>query len=62
MEGKVKFFNHDKGYGFIISDQNEEIFVHKSGVELGKLEQNDIVTYSLEEGKKGILAVGVRKV
>lgn len=60
MEGKVKFFNHDKGYGFIISDQNEEIFVHKSGVVLGRLQENDKVTYELQEGKKGILAVDVR--
>ena len=60
--GKVKFFNTEKGYGFIIPDQGgKEVFVHKTGVR-EPLWEGDAVTYELEEGPKGMNAVNVKKV
>lgn len=60
QKGTVKFFNHDKGYGFITSE-TKEIFVHKSGVLGEKLHEGDEVTFDLQQGKKGIVAVEVQK-
>ncbi|GAB4150493.1 MAG: cold shock domain-containing protein [Bacteroidia bacterium] len=57
--GVVKFFNETKGYGFIISDENQqEIFVHVSGLKQ-KVQQNDRVVFDVQEGKKGLNAVNV---
>lgn len=55
--GVVKFFNADKGYGFIAPDNGgQDAFVHITAVEragLGTLRQNQRVTYELETGKNG---------
>lgn len=60
--GTVKFFNEDKGFGFIIEDETEnEIFVHVSGLE-DDIEKNDKVTFETTDGKKGLNAVSVRRV
>mgnify|MGYP003348969625 CR=1 FL=1 len=60
--GKVKFFNEAKGYGFIIEDEtNREIFIHHSGL-IDKVRENDVVTYDVIEGRKGLNAVQVKKV
>jgi CspA family cold shock protein len=60
--GKVKFFNNDKGYGFIKDNENsEEYFVHHSGL-IDAIRDEDEVTFELEQGKKGMAAVNVRKV
>ena len=60
--GTVKFFNEDKGFGFIIEDETQnEIFVHVSGLE-DDIEKNDKVTFETTEGKKGLNAIGVRRV
>lgn len=62
MEGKVKFFNETKGFGFIInSDTSEEVFVHVTGLK-DKIKQNDIVTYDTKEGRNGLNAIEVKKV
>jgi len=59
-EGKVKFFNETKGFGFIKDSESEnEYFVHVSGL-VDKIKQNDEVTFELTQGKKGINAVNVR--
>lgn len=60
QEGTVKFFNELKGFGFI-SNGNEEIFVHTSGL-LDQIRENDRVTYDVERGKKGLNAVNVKKI
>ena len=61
-EGKVEFFNHSKGFGFIRDSENQEkYFVHINGV-LDEIDENDKVTYELERGAKGMNAVRVKKV
>lgn len=59
-EGSVKFFNEDKGYGFI-KDANsaQEFFVHVSGL-IDEIKENDEVTFELAEGQKGFTAVQVK--
>jgi len=59
-EGQVKFFNDEKGYGFINDKATKEsIFVHINNVE-GDLRENDRVTFEIENGPKGPNAVNVK--
>jgi len=59
-KGTVKFFNELKGFGFIKdSESSKEYFVHSSGLK-DTIEENDEVTFDLEEGKKGLNAVNVK--
>lgn len=61
-EGKVKFFNESKGYGFVKdNDDNKEYFVHVSGL-IDEVRENDEVTFDLVEGRKGLNAVNVKLV
>ena len=62
--GKVKWFNSQKGYGFIIQEDGKEIFVHFKDIEGGAnaLRDNDEVEFEVEEGRKGLQAVRVRKI
>ena len=59
-EGKVKFFNESKGYGFIKDNDSEnDYFVHVSGL-IDEVRQDDSVTFQVIEGKKGLNAVDVK--
>ena len=59
--GIVKFFNESKGFGFIKPDDgSEDVFVHISGT-TEELRENDKVSYSVEQGKKGLNAVKVQR-
>lgn len=59
-EGKVKFFNETKGFGFIKENgSNTEYFVHVTGL-IDQIKENDDVTFELKEGKKGLNAVNVK--
>ena len=60
MQGTVKFFNENKGFGFIKpDDSSEDIFVHSSGL-IDKIRENDHVEYDMERGQKGMNAVNVK--
>ena len=60
--GKVSFFDTSKGFGFIIDQENQEkYFTHVSGL-LDEIAENDIVTFELIKGMKGMNAVKVKKV
>ena len=61
-EGRVEFFNHDKGFGFIREfDTDEKYFVHISRT-MEEIDEGDKVAYDLEQGPRGINAVDVKKI
>ena len=60
MKGKVKFFNRNKGFGFIAGEDGKEYFVHQTGLREGViLNENDSVTFDVEQGDRGLKAVNV---
>lgn len=60
--GTVKFYNELKGFGFIKDTKtSKEYFVHSSGLK-DTIEENDEVTFDLQEGRKGLNAVNVKLV
>jgi CspA family cold shock protein len=60
QQGTVKFFNEEKGFGFIVPDNGgKEIFVHSSGL-IDNIRENNEVTFDVEEGRKGPNAVNVK--
>ena len=65
QKGKIKFFNIQKGFGFIEPDEgNKDIFVHRNNIEnLGPdqgLEDGESVEFEVEETDKGLSAINVR--
>ena len=62
MKGTVKFFNNMKGFGFISGEDGKEYYVHQDGLKEGvRLQDNDSVTFDVEEGDRGPKAVNVSK-
>ena len=61
-KGKVKWYNEVKGFGFIASENGEDVFVHKSGLvsSYGGLQTDQEVTFETKNGEKGIYATNVK--
>ncbi|MFC1728556.1 cold-shock protein [Nanoarchaeota archaeon] len=60
MKGTVKFFNAGKGFGFIAGEDGKEYFVHQTGLTEGtNINENDEVTFDVEEGDRGPKAANV---
>lgn len=58
--GTVKFFNNSKGYGFITpEDGSKDVFVHQNALNTD-ISEGDNVSYTVEEGQKGLNAVNVK--
>jgi cold shock CspA family protein len=61
-EGRVKFFNHDKGFGFIQqTSTQQEYFFHVSNT-LDTVDEGDQVAFDLESGPRGLNAVQIKKI
>ncbi|MBM7607604.1 cold shock domain-containing protein [Ureibacillus composti] len=63
-QGKVKWFSNEKGYGFIESNDGEDVFVHFTGIReegFKTLEEGQAVSFNLVEGNRGPQATNVLK-
>lgn len=63
MQGTVKWFNSQKGFGFITTEEGKDVFVHYSGIESGgfkSLNEGDRVSFDLTQGAKGDQAINVK--
>lgn len=64
VTGKVKWFNAEKGYGFIEQDDGPDVFVHYSAIEgsgYRSLEEGEVVQFAITEGPKGKQASNVTR-
>ncbi len=62
--GKVKWFNDQKGFGFIASEEGKDVFVHHSVIEgdgFRTLQDGEAVEYEAEDGPKGFKATRVKR-
>lgn len=62
--GKVKWFNSEKGFGFIEREGGEDVFVHFSAIQgdgYRSLDEGQEVTFDIEQGQRGPQAANVRK-
>lgn len=63
-KGTVKWFNADKGFGFIEREDGDDVFVHFSAIQgegFKTLDEGQTVTFDIEEGDRGPQAVNVEK-
>jgi CspA family cold shock protein len=64
MQGRVKWFNAEKGYGFIERDDGPDVFVHYTAIQTDgfrTLNQGDAVEFDIVDGPKGLQAANVVK-
>jgi len=64
LEGKVKWFNADKGFGFIETSEGNDVFVHFSAIQgegFKTLDEGQSVTFDVVEGNRGPQAANVQK-
>ncbi len=62
-EGKVKWFNERKGFGFIESDEGQDVFVHFSAIQdngFKTLQEGQRVSFEILKGQKGLSAANVK--
>lgn len=62
-EGRIKWYSEKKGYGFIVSEDESELFLHRSGIkQYGHfgLQKDDRVSFEIKKTPRGIQAVNVR--
>ncbi|HEX9764411.1 MAG TPA: cold-shock protein [Candidatus Acidoferrales bacterium] len=65
VQGRVKWFNNTKGYGFIGRDDGSDVFVHYSAIAADgfrTLNEGDLVEFEIVQGQKGPQAANVSKV
>jgi CspA family cold shock protein len=66
VTGTVKWFNEQKGFGFIARDGGDDVFVHYSAIQshggFRTLKEGDRVEFSIEQGRKGPAAADVKRI
>lgn len=62
--GKVKWYNETKGYGFIVTETGEEIFLHRTSLprNVSVVDTDQAVEFDTEKGQKGMVAKNVKLV
>lgn len=63
-KGKVKWYNEVKGYGFIETENSEDIFVHRTGLSdsYNGLQPEEEVVFETKQGDRGVIAINVKPV
>jgi CspA family cold shock protein len=64
-QGKVKWFNDAKGFGFLQQESGPDVFVHHTAISaegFRSLAEGDVVEFEVKEGPKGLQAASVRKI
>ena len=65
MTGKVKWFNSEKGYGFITTEEGNDVFAHFSQIQkdgFKTLEDGEAVSFDVVEGQKGPQAANIQSI
>jgi len=62
MNGKIKWYNSRKGFGFIVGEDGKDVFLHRTSIPAGTyLRDDDPVEYEVEETERGLQAKNVKK-
>jgi len=62
MKGKIKWYNARKGFGFIVGEDEKDVFVHRSSIPAGTfLNEEYQVEYEIEDSERGPQAVKIKK-
>ena len=62
MEGKIKWYNPRKGFGFIVGEDGKDIFIHRTDIPTDvELNEDDPVEFEIEQSERGPKAINVKK-